>query len=158
MIKRHGKLPSVTQKHFIILLKDTELTNGNKNGSKGSFQCLKDYQLNFMDSKGKAKIKTAVTCMCLFDEELDDFKCEWNFNKGNVMCTYCPKEIIAGKDGNGILGRVMAYYTLKKLRFPTKVYQIQAPGSQPEPWKTGVTARNRKNRSFSTGPARKFSG
>ena len=112
------------------LVKGTEATDGFNSGSKASLMCLKDYQFNV-----PAKTKMSGTCMCLFDDELDDFKCNWQFNKGNVQCVACPKEILMGKNGIGVLG-VAEWETGVALYFRIKPWAQSFEG-----WHVGLKER-----------------
>ena len=40
------------------------------------------------------KLKTAATCRCNGEQ-----RCKWVFNKGQVMCSWCPREFLQARKG-----------------------------------------------------------
>merc|ERR1712176_980053 len=81
------------------VMKDTEPTDGFNNGSEATFVCFKHYAFNIPEKK-----KVKGRCQCAFDITINDFKCKWEFSKGNVQCSYCPRAILNGKNGVNVLG------------------------------------------------------
>ena len=72
-------------------------TNGNKSGSVASVGCKQHYRLNLewpKDPYVYGKLKTNATCKCDASN-----KCKWVFNKGNVVCSHCPRETLQARKG-----------------------------------------------------------
>ena len=72
-------------------------SKGNANGSVASVGCKQHYRLNLdwpKDPYVYGKLKTNATCRC--DARNN---CKWVFNKGNVVCTHCPRETLQARKG-----------------------------------------------------------
>lgn len=76
--------------------KTVETSDGNNADSKAKVVCRQHYRLNLEYPKDPyiyGKESTYAYCIC------KDGMCSWRFNKGNVQCTFCPKETLQARNG-----------------------------------------------------------
>lgn len=79
------------------MFKALEYTDELAHGSKVTVGCKQHYMLNIdypADPYVYGKLKTAATCRCNSEQ-----KCKWVFNKGQVMCSWCPREFLQARKG-----------------------------------------------------------
>ena len=76
--------------------KTVETSDGNNADSKAKVVCRQHYRLNLEYPKDPyiyGKESTYAYCIC------KNGFCTWRFNKGNVQCTFCPKETLQARKG-----------------------------------------------------------
>ena len=76
--------------------KSIENTDGNNEESSAKVICRQHHKLNIEYTKDPsvyAQTSTYAYCVC------EGGSCNWKFNKGNVQCTFCPKETLQARKG-----------------------------------------------------------